>query len=83
MFLNKPRKNGSKGKFGKDNAKSKIVLQIDKNTNEVVKQYYGIGEVERQTGICNQQISKCCLKRKGYKTAGGYIWRYADEDTNR
>lgn len=80
LFLNKPRKNGSKGKFGKDNSKSKKVFQIDKNTNEILNVYYGIGEAERITGICNQQISKCCLKRKGYLTAGGYKWRYANED---
>ena len=81
-YLNKPKKNGSKGKFGKDNAKSKIVLQIDKNTNKILNKYYGISEAERITGIANQQISKCCLKRKGSYTAGGYIWRYADEDKN-
>lgn len=78
IFLNKPRKNGSKGKYGKENAKSKIVLQIDKNNN-IVNKFFGIGEAERITGISNQQISKCCLNRKGYKTAGGYKWRYANE----
>lgn len=83
LFLNKPRKNGNKGKYGKENAKSKIVLQINKETNEIINRFYGIGEAERMTGISNQQISKCCLKRKGYLSAGGYKWRYEDEHKNR
>ena len=83
LFLNKPRKSGNKGKYGKENSKSKIVLQINKETNEIINRFYGIGEAERITGISNQQISKCCLKRKGHITAGGYKWRYLDENNNR
>ena len=81
-FLNKRKNNGNKGKLGKENAKAKIVLQINKYTNKILNKYYGISEAERVTGISNQQISKCCLKRKGYYTAGGYVWRYADENKN-
>ena len=32
-------------------------------------------EAERQTGICNQNISHCLKGR--YKSAGNYIWKYA------
>lgn len=81
-FLNKHKNNGNKGKFGKENAKAKVVLQIDKYTNKILNKYYGISEAERKTGISNQSISKCCLKRKGYFTAGGFKWRYADENNN-
>lgn len=63
------------GKFGKDNPRAKIVLQIDKNS--IVAEFYGICDAERQTGINCQCISRCCLGR--YKTAGGYKWRYKND----
>lgn len=39
--------------------------------------YNSSREAERQTGIYHNQISKCCLKRKKFNTAGGYHWCYA------
>jgi len=34
-------------------------------------------EAERQTNIDISSITKCC-RGKGYKTAGGYIWKYKE-----
>lgn len=54
---------------------SKPVLQIDKQTGEIVRTWSGMREVQRVLGIAHQNISKCCLGK--YKSAGGYVWRYA------
>ena len=42
-----------------------------------IAQYPTIREAERQTGIDNVWISGCCKGKYGYKTAGGYLWKYA------
>lgn len=55
------------------NAKS--VEQIDKETKNVLKQYQSMAEAEKYTGIGFKQIWKACNNQT--KTAGGYIWRYA------
>lgn len=43
---------------------------------EFVAEYPSIKEAERQTGISNSQISKCCQNKPKYNTAGGYKWKY-------
>lgn len=60
-------------KKGKDNPKSKIVLQI--KDGKVIAKFYGCSEAERKTGIFSQSISACCLGK--LKTTGGYKWEYA------
>lgn len=58
------KKNGSKGGVGKS---------VICHENGII--YPSIMEAERQTGIKNTLISKCC---KGYqRTAGGFHWTYA------
>lgn len=52
-----------------DYSKSKKVLCIE--TNQV---YKSIHEIERETGICYQNVFKCCIGKR--KTAGGYHWKY-------
>lgn len=67
-------KSNMKGKFGKDNPTSKIVLQIKDGV--VVAEFYGTMEAQRKTGIKSPQICQCCSGYKGAKTAGGYEWKY-------
>ena len=55
------------------------VICIDKKGNIV--RFSSIREASKLTGIPEGNISNC-LKRKNQKTAGGYIWRYADEVEN-
>lgn len=57
--------------------KSKSVLQIDKNTNKVIAEFPSIREVERQLGISNSHISKCCLGKQ--KQSYGFIWKFKKE----
>ena len=53
---------------------SKPVLQIDKITNEVIAEFPSIIEVQRQLGINQSTISKCCLGKQN--TCGGYKWQF-------
>ena len=52
------------------------VLQIDKNTNEVICEYNSLKEASQNTGIASSTICNVC-KGKG-KTAGGYKWKYKE-----
>lgn len=61
-----------KGKL--NNGHSKVVLQIDKNTNEVIKEWPSIAEINRQLGYIIKNISNCCTNKPHYKTAYGYKW---------
>lgn len=57
-------------------AHSKIVLQIDKNTNVIINIFPSLMEAERQTGCRGSHICSCCKGR--YKTSGGYKWSYKE-----
>ena len=57
---------------------SKPVLQIDKDTNEVIAEFPSMAEVQRQLGFANIHISQCCNGKR--KTCGGFKWRYATTD---
>ena len=57
---------------------SNPVFQIDKTNNEVITEFPSLREVERQLGISNSSISKCCLGKRN--TAGGFKWQFKKED---
>lgn len=60
----------------KDNLdQSKMVLQCTKD-GELVAEYGSLTEASKQTGIDLSILSKCCNKKYGYKSAGGYIWKF-------
>lgn len=56
--------------------KSKTVLKIDINTNEVIEEYPSAMEAARKLNIYQGNISDCC--RGKYKTAYGYKWKYKE-----
>ena len=60
------------GKFGKDNHRSKPVLQIKNEL--IIAEFYGLSEASRTTGISISNICHCCKGLK--KSAGGYKWKY-------
>ena len=60
---------------------SKKVNQYDSNGN-FIKQWESTMEIQRQLGINNTHISACCLNKKNYKSAGGFIWKYVESDIN-
>lgn len=49
------------------------VMQIDKDTNEILAIYRSTGEAERKTGVNRGGIS-ACMKNKVHH-AGNYIWK--------
>ena len=68
----------NKGKKGKLNTKkSKPVLQLDKQTNEVIAEFPSVHEVERKLGFNISHISQCCTGKR--KSSGGFKWRYKNE----
>ena len=65
----------SKAMLGKNNSRSKQVIQLTLN-NEVVKIWECMHDVERELGFANTHISECC--RNKLKTSNGFIWRYVN-----
>ena len=56
---------------------SKRVLQINKDTGEVIREWISLSEVYRQLGYLQENISKCCLGKPHFNTAYGFKWKYA------
>ncbi|EAL12072.1 prophage LambdaSa2, HNH endonuclease family protein [Bacillus cereus G9241] len=55
-------------------ANPKAVLQIDKETGDVLAKFESAGEAERETGIWGSHIRRVCLGE--LKQSGGYVWKY-------
>lgn len=53
-----------------------IVLQLDKNTNEILNEYSSLKEASEKTKIAKSTICNVC-NGKG-KTAGGFKWKYKE-----
>lgn len=70
----------SQAKKGIFNTKcSKPVLQIDPKTNEIIKEFPSIHQVQRELGFYQSNITHCCLGKR--KTCGGYKWTFKKEDS--
>ena len=54
---------------------AKPVLQYDLLGN-FIREWPSASKVEEETGIWQTSISACCLGRYGFKTAGGYLWKF-------
>ena len=52
--------------------KGTVVQAFDEN-GEMVMEFHSMSEADRQTGIPQQNISRCINGK--CKTAGGYIWK--------
>lgn len=70
--------NAMKDKFGSENPSSKQVAQYDKQTLELIKVWDSMMDVQRELGIAQQNISKCCKGKR--KSAGGFVWKYIEEE---
>lgn len=51
------------------------VIQLDKNTGEILAEYNSLKEANDITKVHWSSISKCCSGK--FLTAGGYKWKYA------
>lgn len=71
------RKKLSLSKIGKSNEKTrKQILQINKETDEVIKVWDGVILASKELKIHQSSISSCLSGN--YKTAGGYKWKYKE-----
>lgn len=61
----------AKLKIGKANGKPVLCVELN-------KVYYSASEAARQTGALCTNITRCVKGEYGYKTAGGYHWRYVE-----
>lgn len=55
----------------------KPIIQLTKEGVFVAEYESGV-EAESKTGINRKNISNCCLGRIGFKTAGGYVWKFKE-----
>ena len=62
---------------GENHPRCKRVAQYDKQGN-LIKIWDYAKQVKEELGIDNGSICNCCKCRQ--KTAGGYIWRYVDDE---
>ena len=69
----------SKQNYSKSNkGKTAVpILQFDKNMN-FIKKWESMSDAETSLGI-KSRLSEYCSEKYGRKTAGGFIWRYADD----
>jgi len=58
---------------------AKPILQIDKDTNEVIKVWSSLHSIEKAMGIRRKKVLDVCNHLKYKKTAAGFKWQYADE----
>lgn len=65
------------GRTGSKHPLSKPIFQVDISTNKIIKEFAGINEASRITGVSVSGICSCCKGDR--KTAGGYIWKYKGE----
>ena len=63
-----------KSRNGKDNCLSKSVIQYSLD-NKIIDKYESQTDAAKSTGIYRKSISSACVGR--YKTAGGYVWKFA------
>ena len=66
------------GKLGSEHPKSKQVAQYDKQTHELIRIWDSLSDVQRELGIAQSSISRCCKGK--YKSAGGFIWKYVEDE---
>ncbi len=59
-------------------ARSRAIVQLDKDTGEVLGEYRSAKDVERKCFISSQSVLDCCNKKTKI-TAGMYIFQYLDE----
>ena len=69
-------KNPRYGKHGKNNPQSKSIYQIDKNTNEIIKEWESGIEIHNFLHFDSSSIYKVCRKEKNHITAYGFKWEY-------
>ena len=68
------KSNGLNGRFGRDSQRAGIYYMIDESTGEVIRKFYGIREMNRETGFSMTPVKECTQGKR--KRAYGYKWIY-------
>lgn len=58
-------------------SKKKMIRQYDKNNN-LIKEWKGIVDIEKELGYLRSGIIGCCKGR--YKTSHGFVWKYREAE---
>jgi len=63
----------------KNGINNKISISVSKYTmdNIFIRDYVSISIASRDTGAHDTSIKRCCDNKYGFKSAGGFIWKYA------
>lgn len=65
-------------KFNKDKLAKPVIRYETVEGLIFVKEYSSASEASMKTGVAQSSISSCCREKQ--KSAGGYIWRYKNEE---
>jgi hypothetical protein len=65
---------------GKNKVTKRAVYQINKDTDEIIKKFESLQDARLSTKIDDGSICKVCKGRQN--TAGGYKWKFVDENPN-
>ena len=76
---NKMPENFRKMMAEKNLIKNKSVLQLDKDTEEIINEYPSLRIAEESLGKKQCHISCVCNNKYGFKTAYGFKWRFKNE----
>jgi group I intron endonuclease len=60
-------------------AHQKLILQFDLDGN-FIREWKGIKEASKILKIHKNQIGGCCRKIKSYNTAGGFVWKFKENN---
>lgn len=64
--------------YGKPSHRRRKIIQYDLSFN-VVNIYDSLDEAYKETGTSKGNTTMCCQRKRNW--AGGYIWRYADDNS--
>lgn len=59
--------------------KAKAVLQKDLDGN-IIKEWQSAWEIQRQLGLCQVSISRCCRRQQKSGIYGGYLWDFKPKE---
>lgn len=76
MTFKENNKKAHKDRLNGEHASGQICKAINQYSKDgdFIKEYHSSYEAQRQTGVAQQNIGKCCLNKR--PLAGGYMWKY-------
>ena len=72
------KESNRRARINSGRTKGRAVVQLDKNTEEIVNEYESLAAAGRVTGVHPNNIGKVCNKKPGHYSAGGYKWKWKE-----